>query len=117
MERVVDLEVADEVVEVHRQQLFDLAAAQLQPRELVAALEPFGGEAGRRALEHPARVDGIPDVGDRELAHPETAGRQRFEHAFTGETVERQTDRRPRRVQHPDQRQFGEALAGTEFAA
>ena len=95
MEGVVDFEVAHEIIEVHGQELVDLAAAQLQPGQLVTALQALGGEAGCGAFENAAGVDRVPDVGNGELADAKSARRQGLENTFACQPVEGEPDRGP----------------------
>ena len=85
--------------------------------ELAARDAALGGEARGGSFDDPAQLDGVVDVGVRELAHHVPAAGQNLEQALVLELRQRQPQRRPRHAEALDQRQLGDARAGRELAA
>ena len=85
-----------------------------QRLELVLRLETLRRQARGRALEHPAELDRVVDVGARELAHDEAAARERLEKPFVLERHEGDPERRPGDAELLDEAKLGNALARLE---
>ena len=73
----------------------ELPTELAQRLELVLRLEPLRREARGRALEHPAELDRVVDVGPGELAHDEAAAGERLEQPFVLERHEGDPERCP----------------------
>ena len=85
-----------------------------QRLELVVGLEPLRGEARSSALEHPAELDCVVDVGTGELAHDETAAGERLEEPLVLERHEGDPERCPRDAELLHQPKLGNPLARLE---
>ena len=88
-----------------------------QPGELGRFAVALGREPSGDPLEGAADLDRVPDVGERELAHRESARGQRFEEAFVRQAVERVPYGGSRGAEARDQSQLGQTLSGGEVAA
>jgi len=89
MKRFVDLDIPDESIAGHRHEFFGLPAVQFQRREFIRALEPLSRHSRRGPFEHAAHVDCVPDVIERERAHPETGCGDRLEQSLVRKPIER----------------------------
>ena len=79
--------------------------------------QPLGRQPGRRAFQHAARFNGVPDVAKSELPHRKTDARfQCFEKALLRQSLQRQPDRRSGNPQALGQRDFEYPLSGFELA-
>jgi len=107
---VVDLEVAHEVVEIHREQLVNLAAATAAAARARRGVRAARRQSAlrslraRRACRSPSQMSAMANSRTRKPARG-----QRFEHALAGEPIERQAHGRTRGVQHPHERQLPRA--------
>ena len=77
----------------------------------------LGRQTRGQAFERAAQLDGVLDVALGELAHHVAAAGQGLDQALLLQAHEGGADRRARHRQPIDHREFGDALAGREFAA
>ena len=117
VEAFVDVHVAHERVVVGLvDDLLHLVVARAHRREGLAAHAALGREAGRRALEHPAHLDRVVDVGPSEAADSVAAAGQELQQSLVLEGGERQAQRRAGHAETLDERQLRHARPGRELA-
>jgi hypothetical protein len=82
----------------------ELVVDLVHGRELLRLGAALGGEARRGALEDPAQLDGVVDVGPGEAAHGVAAGREALEQTLVLEDRQRHPHRRAGHAEALDQR-------------
>ena len=97
--------------------LSDRVADLAQRGYVVGHGSALGGEPGRGALEHAAKLDRVTDVGLGELAHDVPAGAQAEQQALVLERRQRQAQRRPRHAQSLHQPQLRHTLPRRKLTA
>src|SRR5262245_46957366 len=116
MERFIAVHVVAERVDRDLRLHHGIAALD-EPVEITRVAETLRCETRSRAFEHAAEIDRIVHFGARECAHDETAVRSRIDEPDVRKTLERETNRCTGHAESIGERNLGNSIAPTEFAA